>query len=313
MFSGICLAGKSQGYKADAKLDTNAMLIGDHVGMTLRFTLPARDKVRWPVFDTILGNIQVIGRSKVDTAYSPDRQQVTLSQKVVITSYDSGFYSIPPIRFYYRQPPDTAEHFELGPTLLLAVHTVKVDTTLAIKPIKGIMKVPLTFRELLPWILGAILAAALVYFVIYFIRKRKKAEPLIRLKPRVQLQPHETALAALEKLRTKKLWQSGKIKEYHTELTDIIRVYIEGQFSAKAMESTSSEILEELSAHREIPAPSTEKLGRLLLTADLVKFAKATPVPDENEVCLDYAIEFVRNTIFRPEPEKSGKTEPATS
>ncbi len=289
-------------FTAETKLDTNAMLIGDHVGMSMKFSMPSNAKVHWPVFDTILHNIQVIGRAKIDTTLSADKKNMTLSQLLVITSYDSGFYTIPPVRFYYVVPPDTTLRFEDAGTLLLAVHAPKVDTTQAIKPIKGVMRVPVSFREILPWILAGLVAIALVLLVIWYIRKRKKAEPLIRLKPRIHLQPHEIALSELEKLRTRKLWQNGKIKEYHTELTDILRKYIEGRFSISALESTSSEILSDLRAGSHVEGIEMDRLKGILFTADLVKFAKSHPLPDENEGCLENAIEFVKDTIVRNEP-----------
>ena len=110
--------------------------------------------------------------------------------------------------------------------LLLAVHTVKVDTTQAIKPIKGPLNVPITFKEVLPFILATLIVIGMIISLVWYLKKRKKQEPVFRLKPRVVLQPHEKALQELEKLRVKKLWQEGKIKEYHSELTEILRKYI---------------------------------------------------------------------------------------
>jgi len=184
---------------------------------------------------------------------------LTLHQTVRITSFDSGMYTIPPIRFYFRELPDTTLHFSQTESLILNVHTVKVDTTQAIKPIKGPMKIPITFRELLPWIVLVILLALIVWFVIYYLKKRKKAEPIFQLKPRIILQPYEIALAELEKLRAKKLWQSGKIKEYHTEVTEIIRRYVEDRFRIMALESTTGEIIVDLSGRPELPAKLLEK------------------------------------------------------
>ena len=135
-----------------AKLDTNAMLIGDHVGLTLKYTGPARSQVLWPFLpDTILGKITVIGRGKIDTSYTADKKSVTFSQQLNFTCYDSGFYTIPQIPFKYRLLPDTTSRVSASTMMLLAVHTVKVDTTLAIKPIVGPLKIPITFREMVPW------------------------------------------------------------------------------------------------------------------------------------------------------------------
>ena len=82
---------------------------------------------------------------------------------------------------------------------------------------------------MLPWILLGLGAILLILFIAWYIVKRKKQQPILQFKPKIVLLPHETALQELEKLRIKKLWQSGKIKEYHSELTEILRKYIEAK------------------------------------------------------------------------------------
>ncbi len=280
-----------------AKLDTNAMLIGDHVGMTIKYTGPAKSQVLWPFLpDTILGNITVIGRGKVDTTYTTDKKSVTYSQQVNLTCYDSGFYTIPSIPFHYRLLPDTSRHVATTTMIFLAVHTLKVDTTQAFKPIVGPLKVPITFREILPWILVSLAAIALIITGIWYFRKRKRKEPIFQLKPKVVLPPNEKALQEFEKLRIKKLWQNGKIKEYHSELTEILRRYIEDRFQVPALEQTTAEITGSLYNNADCPRSTLDKLNRLLILADMVKFAKAQPVATENDKSLTDGIEFVHET-----------------
>lgn len=296
----ICIGPGSfaQDVTVTAKLDTNAMLIGDHVGITLKFTGPVRSQVLWPFLpDTILGNITVIGRGKIDTAYTADKKSVTFSQQLNFTCYDSGFYAIPQIPFKYRLLPDTTSHMAVSDMMLLAVHTVKVDTTQAIKPIIGPLKIPITFREMLPWILLALAALAIIAGSIWYIRKRRKKEPIFMLKPKVVLFPHEIAFKEMEKLRVKKLWQAGKIKDYYSELTEILRRYIENRFKLPALEQTSAEILESLTDNNVCQHKAIDKLGNLLILADMVKFAKQNPVASENEKSLTDGIEFVNLTI----------------
>lgn len=298
----FCIAGfgsvYGQGIKAVAKLDTNAMLIGDQVGLTIGFSVPKDYILSWPdIPDTLLGHLQVIARSRMDTSWSPDKKIVSFHQKLVLTSFDSGFYAIPAIRFYYKVPPDTAIRFEQAQTLFLKVNTFTVDTTKEIKPIKGPLHVPLSFREILPWILLGLFFLATGYTIYYIIRKRKKAEPIFRLRSKIRLLPHELALMEFEKLRIKKLWQAGKIKEYHSELTDILRRYIENRFQSKAMESTTGEILNNLKDMPEIEPSSLSNLGQILTLADMVKFAKQQAVASENEESLLSAIGFVNSTI----------------
>lgn len=280
-----------------AKLDTNAMLIGDHVGMTLTYTGPAKTQVIWPFLpDTILGNITVIGRGKIDTTYTSDKKGITLTQQLNFTCYDSGFYTIPGISFLYRNFPDTTRFTATTDMMLLAVHTVKVDTAQTIKPIKNPLKVPITFREMIPWILGGLAVILLIIAAVWYFRKRKNKEPVFRLKSRVKLLPHELALQELEKLRVKKLWQDGKMKEYHSELTEILRNYIEHQFNIPALELTSAELVDNLMQISSCPKQAVDKLCDILIMADIVKFAKAKPLPADNEKSLTDGISFIYDT-----------------
>jgi hypothetical protein len=291
---------------ATAKLDTNSMLIGDQVNLEFSFSFPAQTIVRWPLIgDTILQSIQVINRTKIDTSVSPDKKTVTLHQKLLITTFDSGFYTIPPLRFFYRQPPDTAVRFVQTETLLLSVHTMAVDTTKVFKPIKGPLKVPLTFREVLPWLILALLGILIIIAVIYYLRKRKKAEPVFQILSKHQLLPYEIALAELEKLRTRKLWQEGRIKEYHSELTDILRRYFESRFGIMALEMTSMEILDTIRSQNAMTIETTGRLSDILTTADLVKFAKMRPLPTENDLCMNNAIAVVNDTAVKKEQSVS--------
>jgi hypothetical protein len=300
MVSGTIAWG--QGYKATAKLEPHTILIGDQVNLNLNFSFPSGTQVVWPsIKDTILGNIQVISRTKVDTSWSADKKNLQLRQELRLTCFDSGFYTIPPIRFYYRNLPDTTIRFEQTEIQILTVHTLAVDTTLAIKPIKGPVKIPFSILEYLPWIIAGLLFLAIAGFLIYYLIKRKKGEPIFLLRPSVKYQPHEWALMELEKLRKKKLWQAGKMKEYYTELTDILRKYIEDRFRLMAMESTTGEILEDLEEKIGIQKEFRTTLGKILSMADLVKFAKYMPLPEDHEQSMEDAVDFINKTYTTPE------------
>ena len=288
----------SQNVSATSRLDSNAMLIGDHLGLKLQLNCPAGTQVIWPSFnDTILGKIIVIGRSKVDTSFSKDKKSLTLTQKINLTCFDSGFYTFPEIPFRYRLLPDTSVKTALTGMSMLKVNTIKVDTTQVFKPIKGPLRIPITFLEILPYILLALALIALVFILIWYVNKRRKHEPLISIRPKVRLQPYEKALQNLEKLRTRKMWQEGHVKEYHSELTDILRTYIEEGFGIPAMESTTYEIVGKLRQDSVFARPLIDKVDQILQNADMVKFAKFTPLPQDNENALNAGVEFVNQTI----------------
>ncbi len=123
----------------------------------------------------------------------------------------------------------------------------------------------------------------------------------IRSKPK--LPAHVIALNELEDLRLKKLWQAGKVKEYYTVMTDVIRVYLEDRFDINAIEMTTDEILAVM-RKQNLESKVQQKLRQTLILADLVKFAKENPLPLDNDNSLSDSIVFVEETIPVQEEDK---------
>lgn len=97
----------------------------------------------------------------------------------------------------------------------------------------------------------------------------------------------------------KKIWQQGRLKEYHTELTDVIREYISRRFTVSSVEQTSDETLRALRPLLSDQKELFDQLRKMLTLADLVKFAKWTTTPDENEQSLRSAYSFVKETTIQ--------------
>jgi len=289
---------QAQDVQVSAKLDsTNNIIIGDQVKLKLEVVCPNGTILMWPVIkDTIIKQIEVAGRTKIDTIYSADKKNLTLKQTYTITSFDSGSYKIPSFVFNYRFVKDTTSYSAATNELYLNVNTVAVDTTKSIKDIKSPLKAPLTFREVLPYLIGGIVLVAIILLIIYYIRKRRKAEPFISFKQVRKIPAHEIALQALKKLKDDKLWQNNKVKLYYVELTEILRKYIEGRFEVDAMEMTTDEITT-IFRTIDIAEELKRKLKNILVLADLVKFAKAQPIANEHDLCLTNAFDFVNQTI----------------
>ena len=288
----------AQNPNVSVNIDTNAILIGDQVNLKILFSSPSQYNVLWPdIKETITENVEVVERTLVDTIYSDKNDIITLSQKLTLTSFDTGNYILPQMEFRYQVEGDTLQNILLSNSLMLNVNTIAVDTTQAIKPIKTPLKAPYTFKEIFPWALSGIGLLAVIWFLIYFFRKRKKNEPVFKLKPKPIIPPHVIALDKLDKLRRKKLWQTGNIKSFYTELTDIVRTYIGGRFGIDAMEMTTFDIKSSLKNVDQIPKDYKEKLVNTLIMADLVKFAKEKPLPAENESSMNISENFIRKTI----------------
>lgn len=302
ILAGIFSAVRGQYNGATISLEKNTIQIGDQIKAELRLTVPAGSRVQWPLLlDTLAMNVEIIRKSGIDTV-SSNKEQFTLKQELIITSFDSGAYVVRPILFKYSQKGDTLSYFMETMPVELDVQTIETDPTQDIKPIKPPLRAPVTFREMLPWIGLALIVLALAAFIYYYFKRRKQLKPVLATRLKTTIPPYEAAIEALESLRLKKLWQSGKVKDYYSEMTDIVREYIELRFTLKALEMTTSEINAAL-RQVDVNSSAREKLYQTLMLADLVKFAKEQPLPLENDLSLNQCIDFVMETKPRKEVE----------
>lgn len=190
-------------------------------------------------------------------------------------------------------------------SLMLTVLDVDVDTTSAeIRDIAPIEKVPYTFWEIFRWILLGLGILALAFGGWWFWKKWKsgKVSEWLSNEPVDTRTPEERALDNLEALRQKQLWQSGRVKEYHTELTDTVRTFIEEATGIRATDMTSDETIEEMENKKWTVDNSL--LRDIFTTADLVKFAKSEPLPHEHDRSMSEATEFVKSLWEQVKPKE---------
>lgn len=285
------LPSYSQTSTATASIDTNAITIGEQFKLSLKFSHPAKAIAEWPQVPDTFSLMEVVQRMPVDTSKEASPNDLVRSQDIILTSFDSGFHVIPPFVFAYRLKGDTTLFTASTEPLLITVNTIPVDTTRAIKDIKGQIIIPFSWQDALPYIFGVAIAALLAFLVHRFIkmRKAKVSTPEIKIPKRPA---HEIALEELKALDMARLWQNGNFKAYYTGLSDITRTFIENRWSVTAMEMTTEEILK-LKIISDQNGEILSKLKFMLELSDLVKFAKAVPVVYENEQCLSNAFAFV--------------------
>jgi hypothetical protein len=284
-----------QAQVAQINADTTELSIGEQVRINLKYHGDKSDQVHWPVFkDTLTSFLEIIDQSILDTIN--DGNTLTLSQDFLITSFDTGYHVVEPIVLPYRREGDSSFNFTETDPMLFAVHTVEIDTTMAIRDIKEVLDAPVTLEEVLPQSLtgiGVIAFLILAYFIIKRLMRKPELEEAEEELP--QVIPHEWALENLEQVRHEKLWQQEKVKEYYTRCSDVVREYIELKFSIPALEVTTDEIVDSLKEAK-INDQAIDKLFQSLSLADLVKFAKAKPMPVEHEMCLEHLVDFVNET-----------------
>lgn len=271
----IGLMGHVHG-QAIAKLSADTIALGDQTTLSIQRAL------------TYPSTEQLSQNGIVALSQNYDSTQHTLY--TTLTSFEPGTH-------YVRLSEDDS--------LMLTVLDVDVDTTSAeIRDIAPIEKVPYTFWEIFRWILLGLGILALVFGGWWFWKKWKsgKVSEWLSNEPVDTRTPEERALDNLEALRQKQLWQSGRVKEYHTELTDTVRTFIEEATGIRATDMTSDETIEEMESKKWTVDNSL--LRDIFTTADLVKFAKSEPLPHEHDRSMSEATEFVKSLWEQVKPKE---------
>ena len=284
---------QAQPTTVSATMDSTILLVGEQTRLTFTVAQMRDRQVCAPVFsDTIVSGLEIVERLPLDTQLTDDGL-LLVSQSYVLTSFDSALY------FIDAQPfVDGADTLYSNP-LSLKVVSIPVDTAQhAIADIKSVYAPP--FDWPLFWLIVLITlgvaALAVIGFFVYRYVKRHAAPSAEVAEPQDLRPAHEIALERLDVIKAEKLWQQNRTKEYHTQLTDVVRDYIARRFGICAVEQTSAEILAGIQ-----PALNGQKtvyadLKTLLTTSDLVKFAKYKPLVSEDEKSLALAYQFVEAT-----------------
>ncbi len=271
------------------EIDTTNIRIGEQ--FNLKISVDETQNV-------IIPKLQLKGLEIVDST-DTDTIKNSLIRKYILTGFDSGAFYIPQQQIFVKNQA------YLTDSLLINVATVAVDTTKVKKfPIKSIKSEPYTFDDFKIYLYLLLAALAIIGFWIYWfvIRKRKEEEeePTYRALP-----PYEEAIYRLNELDEKQLWQNNQVKEYYSELTEIVRGYIERELNVPALEKTTDEVLDMLKDFKDADVILTsqetiDKLKNLLREADLVKFAKSKPLAPEIEEDRKDAQDIVGN--LKPKP-----------
>ena len=255
-----------------AEIDTTNIRIGEQ--FQLKISIAETQNVIIPKIQ--LKGLEIIDSTRIDTIKN------SLIRRYILTGFDSGAFYIPQQQIFVKNQAFLTD------SLLVNVATIAIDTTKVKKfPIKSIKKEPYTFDDFKIYIYLILAILAIIGFWIYWfvVRKRKETEdaPTYRTLP-----PYEEAILRLTELDEKLLWQNNKVKEYYSELTEIVRGYIERELKVPALEKTTDEVLEMIKDFKSADTIETSKetidrLKDLLREADLVKFAKSKPLAIEIE------------------------------
>lgn len=288
----------SQQIKLSARTDSASRRIGDWIDVRVDGNLPPEIETIIPAVKDSLGQFEVL---KVERTGNDPRWIIRLM------TLDSGKVFVPPIEFNYRVRGDTTSRKAYSNSLILTIASIVVDPQGEIKDIKPPLNAPWKFEDFLPYIIALVVLSGVAGLYYYYRKRRKqKEEMLVPFKPKVP--PHQQALFELRVLEEKKLWQQGRVKEYYSEATEIIRKFVEGRWGIVALELTSDEILQQM---KNVPDAKAvwKEMQSFFTTADLVKFAKYEPSPAEHENELRWAYEIVRAMVPKEPSMLENRTE----
>lgn len=324
----FCCAANSQAQQpsVSVKMDSTYVTFGCPMTFHLEAIVPEGKQIAFP--QDVLKNGGIVAYTdsaqqillELDSFHKPEVDTVqqtgglvTLKEDVTVFAFDSATLYIPPFEFVY-QTGDTLRTNSLALKVFVPFEKVEVDGSkfVGLKTVEepDFVLMDYIWYFLVPLIV-VLLAVAAWYGWKYY-KKHKKDAPVI-VPQEKQLPPNQEAMMALDALAEKKLWQNGQDKLFHTELTDILRRYIERRFNVPAMEKTSDEILDELYELAESQKASLVNLKQILSMADLVKFAKYHPFADENQLSFMNSKMFVQQTkpadeVTLDEPEGDADT-----
>ena len=283
----------------EAVIDSVQIFVGQQAHVTLTAHAKDQAKIEFPQFKPtqfITPGVEVLSSQELEKK-EQDNGFVARSVVYTLTSFDDTLYYLPPMTVKIDGKPYQSK------SLALKVLTIEVDTT-NIEQFFGPKDVQNNPFQWSDWSLSfwlSVLLLVLLALCYYLYLRFRDNKPIIsRIRIVKRLLPHQKALKEIEQIKADKMVASENSKEYYTKLTDTLRKYIEERYGFSAMEMTSSEIIEKLTATQDESALS--ELRHLFLTADLVKFAKYSTLINENDQNLVNAIEFINQTKLENVP-----------
>lgn len=285
--------------KLNAYLSNNLMLIGDQLILYLDVEADDTDQIKWPELAAgdALGPFEVVKVGAIDSTDSKTNpQQKKLVQPITLTIFEEGKFSVPPLTLAYTTQAGKGGQIRTN-SFQVTVQETTVDLQQEIKPIKPPLDAPLTLAELLPYLLGGlVLLLLLIGAYIAWRKYHKQQQASEESTPAAPVLPaHIVAFKRLDKLKEDKYWQTGKIKTYYSELSEIVREYLENRYNINALEQTTNEIAQAL-RKTDLSKELKNDLNTMLSMADLVKFAKAKPAAEQHLKAYEQAHHFVQTT-----------------
>lgn len=294
---GLELAAKDKLFELKTGSLPGTVMIGDPIPLYYQLQYNSSlHRLSLPQIPDSFQGFELLSK-KVDTTESRELTHIKMSLSVA--AYDSGTYYTPAFYFTLLSTTGDTVDMQRSTPSTIVVKSPIVDTSQPFKPIQPIVETEISWwqiwKHILLWIFVGLMLLAIT---IYSYQKFRKKKIIPQLTSIPVLTPYEKAIQDLQALQLKKLWQQGDVKMYYTELTDIIRVYLEHQFGIDCFEKTTSEIVQQFRKQR-LLTPFRQEVRNILEPADLVKFAKWQPSEEVHEDVMLKTIDFIEKSNKR--------------
>jgi hypothetical protein len=306
LIAGLLLASPLAAQsRIETEVDTTRATVGDRITLTVSVEHAEGARVEWP--DSLdLAPFEVVER-RVPPAVAVDGATRSTAE-LTLTAFELGDLVIPRFEVEVVAADGTREALATD-AYGIEIVSVGVDESGDIRDIRGPLGIPMGLLRMLLLALLPLLLIALLYTVARRLRSRDDASPSPALAP-LERPAHEIALEAMAELEASRLLESGQVKEYHIEVSDILRTYVERRFRVDALEMTTREVARGLQ-RAGVDASFREGLGAFLDQCDMVKFAKVRPGPDQSRQVLELGRRLVQRSASRPDPEPASAGEAA--
>jgi len=282
-----------------AILEKDNILIGDQIKLSLQIDKSKGTDIQFPIFENnIIDGIEIIEHFDIKEVDEGKR----LRQSYIITSFEDSLFLLKPFIFKVdgKEMKTNPLRLQVSNYKPDSAFVAKIDTTqqIPITDIKPIEDAPMTFKELFSrfwWIFLIVIIGIIAFFVYKYFKNKPKNEVPIFSKPKPKIPAHVIALQKLEELK-KQEFHKKDLKTFYTEMSNIVRMYIEDRFKIPALEQITSEIINGFNKTEFANNDMNSKLQELLSLSDMVKFAKDKPDDYKNEMMIEYAFSFVNYT-----------------
>ncbi len=288
--------------KIKAEVDTSSIKIGEQIQYKITVETDSTALVHFPE-DQTFSPLEMVEALTIDT--TRNKARMTLQRIYALTQFDSGSYTIPPQRIGINEQPFLTDSFQI------AVATVPVDTlTQKMYDIKPLIEVEKNYARLIKILLGILLALLLIGGLSYWFFFRKK--PLTEEEKEALLPAYDRALLELKRLENSRYLIQDEYKKYYSELTNIVRSYLEEEVHISALESTTKQLIDKLEMLKDagelkLEETTIEQFKKVLETADLVKFARSRPqtsIAEQDREAIELIVVKTKEALPEPTEEE---------